>query len=236
MESRRFARSLFDLTEIVYRLNHERKLAEIVRLWHAARGTPPPLELVPGPDIHLSYSIMTVSQKSSSSVVTLNRLQNLSWKKRIAYAGVIYFAVILMLLAVEVVTRLALPHISSLDLFINTPQQKAQVADPKQSGIFEGDPLLLWRLKPNLNQVYWDFTPVSTNSQHLRIKPPHLSVNPQDLRSDHVVTSKAPGTLRIVCLGDSVTFGYRVPPVWPERPTDYDPTWLPYPMLLEKHL
>ena len=25
---------------IVYRLNHERKLVEIVRLWHAARGTP----------------------------------------------------------------------------------------------------------------------------------------------------------------------------------------------------
>lgn len=162
--------------------------------------------------------------------------QQLTWKKRIAYAGGIYLAFILLLVAIEVVTRLTLPHISSLDLFVNTPQQKAQVADPKQSGIFEGDSLLLWRLKPNLNHVYWDFTLVSTNSQHLRIKPPDQSVIPQGLRSDHVVTSKASGAIRIVCLGDSVTFGYRVPPVWPERPTNYDSTWLPYPMLLEKHL
>jgi lysophospholipase L1-like esterase len=33
-----------------------------------------------------------------------------------------------------------------------------------------------------------------------------------------------------------VTFGYRVPPVWPERPRDYNPEWQPYPMLLEKEL
>ena len=36
--------------------------------------------------------------------------------------------------------------------------------------------------------------------------------------------------------GNSVTFGYRVPVVWPERPKDYDQDWLPYPMLLEKQL
>jgi lysophospholipase L1-like esterase len=148
--------------------------------------------------------------------------ERLPWRRRIAYAGVIYLAFILLLLAVEVVTRLTLPYISSLDLFVNTPQQKAQVADSKQSGIFEGDPLLLWRLKPNLDRVVWDFTVVSTNAQHLR--------------ADHELKPKAPGAIRIVCLGDSVTFGYRVPPVWPERPTDYDPSWLPYPMLLEKHL
>ena len=166
----------------------------------------------------------------------ISRPKTLSWKRRTVYAATVYLLFLLLLLAVEIVTRLALPNISSLDLFVNTPQQKAQVADPKQSGIFEGDPLLLWRLKPNLDRVYWDFTPVSTNSTHLRIAPPDLRINLQGLRSDHVITSKAPGTIRIVCLGDSVTFGYRVPPVWPERRTDYDPTWLPYPMLLEKHL
>jgi len=148
--------------------------------------------------------------------------KQLPWRRRIAYAGVIYFAFILVLLAIELVTRLTLPHISSLDLFVNSPQQKAQVANAKQSGIFEGDPLLLWRLKPNLDRVVWDFTVVSTNAQHLR--------------TDHEVKPKTPGAIRIVCLGDSVTFGYRVPPVWPERPSDYDPSWLPYPMLLEKHL
>jgi len=96
------------------------------------------------------------------------------------------------------------------------------VADAQKSRIFEGDPLLLWRLKPNLDEVVWDFTVVSTNAQNIR--------------ADHTIKGKALGTIRIVWLGDSVTFGYRVPPVWPERPTDYDPDWLPYHMLLEKHL
>ena len=115
--------------------------------------------------------------------------------------------------------------VSSLDLFVVTSQQKAQIADAKQSTIFEGDPLLLWRLKPNLDHLVWDFTVVSTNSEHLR-----------SLDSLHSIIQKQPGTIRIVCLGDSVTFGYRVPAVWPDKPAEYDPEWLPYPMLLEKHL
>lgn len=97
-----------------------------------------------------------------------------------------------------------------------------QVANPQQSGIFEGDPLLLWRLKPNLNHAIWDFTVVSTNAQ--------------GFRADYPIGQKPAGTFRIVCLGDSVTFGYRVPPVWPDKPNDYNPEWLPFPMLLEKEL
>ncbi len=116
-------------------------------------------------------------------------------------------------------------HVSSLDLFVVARQQKAQVADEKQSGIFEGDSLLSWRLKPNLDHAVWDFTVLSTNAEHLR--------------SEHVgetLERKQPGTVRVVCLGDSVTFGYRVPAVWPDKPTEYDPEWLPFPMLLEKQL
>jgi lysophospholipase L1-like esterase len=118
-----------------------------------------------------------------------------------------------------------LPHVSSLDLFVVTSQQKAQVADASHSGIFEGDPLLLWRLKPNLDHMVWDFTVLSTNSDHLRVEQSSRSLGP-----------KPPGAIRIVCLGDSVTFGYRVPVVWPDKPTEYDPEWLPYPMLVEKQL
>jgi len=131
----------------------------------------------------------------------------------------------MILLAVEVGTRLTMTHVSSLDLFVVTSQQKAQVADTKQQGIFEGDPLLLWRLKPNLDHAVWDYTVLSTNAQHLRTE-----------ESDKPLASKKPGTIRIVCLGDSVTFGFRVPAVWPDKPTEYDPSWLPYPMLLEKEL
>jgi lysophospholipase L1-like esterase len=146
-------------------------------------------------------------------------------KRRLAYAAIIYLSFLLLLAAIEIGTRLTMSHVSSLDLFVVTTQQKAQVADEKHSGIFEGDPLLLWRLKPNLDHAVWDFTVLSTNSDHLRSEQSSRSLGP-----------KPPGTIRIVCLGDSVTFGYRVPVVWPDRPTEYDPDWLPYPMLLEKHL
>ena len=97
-----------------------------------------------------------------------------------------------------------------------------QVANEQQSAIFEGDPLLLWRLKPNLKRAVWDYTVLSTNAQ--------------SFRADYPIGVKPSGTFRIVCLGDSVTFGYRVPPVWPEKPNDYNPEWLPFPMLLEREL
>ncbi|HVQ36490.1 MAG TPA: GDSL-type esterase/lipase family protein [Pyrinomonadaceae bacterium] len=146
-------------------------------------------------------------------------------KRRLVYALLIYLTFVLVLLTIEAVTRARMDHVSSLDLFVVTPQQKAQVADAKQSTIFEGDPLLLWRLKPNLDHVVWDFTVVSTNGDHLRSGDPNERIKP-----------KQPGTLRILCVGDSVTFGYRVPTVWPEKPAEYDREWLPFPMLLEKHL
>jgi lysophospholipase L1-like esterase len=143
-------------------------------------------------------------------------------RRKLAYVAIIYCFFLIILLAIEVVTRLTMQHVSSLDLFVATPQQRMQVSDPKQAGIFEGDPLLLWRLKANLNHAVWDFTIVSTNAQHLR--------------ADYPIESKPANTYRIVCLGDSVTFGYRVPVVWPDKPTEYDPEWVPFPMLLEKQL
>lgn len=158
-------------------------------------------------------------------MVSTAKTRQISLKRRLAYISLIYLTFLLILLAIEAGTRLTMNRVSSLDLFVVTTQQKAQVADAKQSTIFEGDPLLLWRLKPNLDHVVWDFTVLSTNSRHLR------SVDPREL-----LKPKQPGTIRIVCLGDSVTFGYRVPAVWPEKPSEYDPEWLPYPMLLEKHL
>lgn len=154
-----------------------------------------------------------------NQTVTSNKIP---LRRRLLYIGFIYVVFLLLLLSVELVTRLAMTRVDSLDLFVNTAQQKMQVASPQQSTIFEGDPLLLWRLKPNLNQVYWDFTVVSTNAQ--------------SFRADYPIGRKPAGTFRIVCLGDSVTFGYRVPPVWPEKPKEYDPEWQPYPMLLEKQL
>ena len=142
-------------------------------------------------------------------------------RRRLLYLAFIYVVFLLLLLSVELIVRLTMTRVESLDMFVNTAQQKMQVAGA-QSTIFEGDPLLLWRLKPNLDHAYWDFTVVSTNAQ--------------SFRADYPIGRKTRGTFRIVCLGDSVTFGYRVPPVWPEKPKDYNPEWQPYPMLLEKEL
>src|SRR4029079_14588268 len=143
-------------------------------------------------------------------------------RRRLIYVSLIYVFFLGLLALVEVITRVAMTPISSSQLLVATPQQRMQVSDPKQAGIFEGDPLLLWRLKPNLNHAVWDFTVLSTNAQHFR--------------ADYPIENKPPGTYRIVCLGDSVTFGYRVPVVWPDKPTEYDPEWLPFPILLEKQL
>jgi hypothetical protein len=41
-------------------------------------------------------------------------------------------------LSVELITRLTMTRVESLDLFVNTVQQKMQVASPQQSTIFEG--------------------------------------------------------------------------------------------------
>jgi len=157
-----------------------------------------------------------------SAAPQFSETRHVPLRRRLLYSAIIYLAFLFCLLAIEVLTRATLPHISSLDLFVSTPQQRLQVADAKQSSIFEGDPLLLWRLKPNLKNVVWDFTVLSTNSE--------------GLRADYPTRAKPDGTFRIICLGDSVTFGYRVPVVWPDKPTQFDPSWLPFPMLLEKEL
>jgi len=143
-------------------------------------------------------------------------------KRRLVYLLLVYVLIVLVLIGIEVVTRLTMAPVSSLELFVNTSQQVAQVANQQQSVIFEGDPLLLWRLRPNLDHAVWDFTVVSTNAQHLREARP--------------IGNKTAGTLRIVCLGDSVTFGYRVPLVWPDRPREFDATALPFSVLLENEL
>lgn len=142
--------------------------------------------------------------------------------RRLLFLSIPYLIFVLVLVGVEVSTRFLLPHISTLEAWVQSPEQRFTFAYREQVRIFEGDPVLFWRLKPNLDHVVWDFTMVSTNEQGLRHEGP--------------IERKAAGAIRILCLGDSVTFGYRVPVVWPERPKDYSPDWLPYPMLLERRL
>ena len=146
----------------------------------------------------------------------------ISRRRRLAYLSIPYAAFALLLVAVEVGVRATLPHVTQLEALIEQQRSQAGFFDRNRQTIFEGDPLLFWRVKPNLDRAVWDFTVVSTNSQ--------------GLRHDGDIGPKEPGAIRVVCLGDSVTFGYRVPLVWPERPDQYARDQLPYPMLLERAL
>ena len=138
-------------------------------------------------------------------------------------AGVVLAApgavLLLAILVGELTVRLLLPSLSPLEFLVTDPFQRDHLKDDREVGIFEADPLLFWRLKPNLRQVVWDFTLVSTNRDGLR----------QPRQGD------TPGASRVLTLGDSVTFGYRVPLVWAERPASYRPN-KPYPLLLEAEL
>lgn len=142
--------------------------------------------------------------------------------RRLLFLAVPYALFFLSLGAVEGVVRATRPRVSALDFLVSSPAQQAQFHDARRQSIFEGDPLLFWRLRPGLRDVVWDQTPVTTNARGLRY--------PRE------VGSKPPGTFRILCVGDSVTFGFRVPLVFLKRPGDRDPAWQPYPARLEAAL
>ena len=121
----------------------------------------------------------------------------------------------------EIGVRLCGRRIDPLSIFVTSPQLRSDTQGATTGGMFEFDPLLCWRLKPNLRGIWWDFTPVTTNAQHLRM--------------DRDVGVKK--GVRIVVLGDSVTFGYRVPVAHDrQHPAQFDATEKTYPALLEAAL
>jgi lysophospholipase L1-like esterase len=142
--------------------------------------------------------------------------------RHLLFLAVPYAAFALVLAGVEAAARATLPHVAPLDFFVTSPEQQAQMRDARRLRIFEGDPLLFWRLAPHLREVVWDQTPVTTNAQRLRY--------------DRDLGPKPAGGFRILCVGDSVTFGFRVPLVFLKRPQDRDPAWRPYPARLESAL
>ena len=134
--------------------------------------------------------------------------------------GALLTVPVLLLLA-EGATRLFTKPIDPLAVFVSSPQLRSDTQGEKTSGLFEFDPLLTWRLRSNLRDLWWDFTPVRTNGSGLRMD---REIGPKN-------------GLRIVCLGDSVTFGYRVPVAHDRnQPADFDKTEKPYPVLLEEML
>ena len=133
-----------------------------------------------------------------------------------------------VLLAAEAAVRMTMPPLPGLDVLVAAPDQLLQLVGRQDTEtrrervrIFEADPLLFWKLRPNVPPTVWNQTLVSTNEQGLRHPGP--------------IGAKASGRRRIVCLGDSVTFGFRVPAATAGQPT---PTreGEPYPRVLEERL
>ena len=121
----------------------------------------------------------------------------------------------------EIAVRIFGKRIDPLEIFVTSPQLRSDTQGETTGGMFEFDPLLCWRLKPNLRGIWWDFTAVTTNAQHLRM-------------ARDVGAKKG---IRIVVLGDSVTFGYRVPVAFKkEKPAEFDAKEKPYSALIEDAL
>src|SRR5262245_26468406 len=97
---------------------------------------------------------------------------------------------------------------------------------PWRTSMFEGDPLLGWRGRPNITESWMHiFAPAQSAAaqrQLIRQFSPHMpdgfkakprvsvSLNSEGFRGGEVREIKRGGTYRIVTLGDSWTFGYSV--------------------------
>lgn len=134
-----------------------------------------------------------------------------------------------VLAAVEWVVRATLPHVRPLEALVQEPRLLQELLGrathrdlPERVQIFDADPLLFWRLKPNLRDVIWASTLVSTNSERLRY--------PREL------APRSPRRFRVVCLGDSVTFGYQIPRLARDEPIRRDARALSYTEVLERDL
>jgi lysophospholipase L1-like esterase len=68
---------------------------------------------------------------------------------------------------------------------------------------FEIDPDLLYRIRPTVKQRYVDLT-----------WQPRFDLK---IRDDRTFAAKPPGTVRIIALGDSSTYGVNTPRPWPRR-------------------
>ena len=139
-----------------------------------------------------------------------------------ALVGVALALVPALLLVFEVGTRMLRPHLDPLEVFISSPQLRQDTQGENTKGMFEFDPLLTWKIRPKLKDVWWDFTSVSTNSRGIRM--------------ERDIMPKKPGQLRIITLGDSVTFGYRVPVARDRANPAQVEIGRPYPALLAELL
>ena len=135
---------------------------------------------------------------------------------RVAVIGIAVGAALALALVAEIVVRIVRPHLDPMVAFCASPGFRLDLEFPNQLKATQFDAELDWRLVPDLKELPWCGTPVTTNSDGIRM--------------DRPLSPKAPGTVRIVCLGDSVTFGYGVPFYWEGKWSENEKS---YPQVIE---
>lgn len=142
-------------------------------------------------------------------------------RRKLLYLSIPFILFFGSLFGVEAFVRIAKPHVSSLAAFVEHKDPN-RLHDNDDAPVFVGDPWTIWRFKPNLTDQHWDWTTFSTNNM--------------GFRGTERIGKKPAGAIRILCLGDSVTFGFRVPMTRKDRPMEFDRSDLPYPAVIEQLL
>ena len=122
----------------------------------------------------------------------------------------------LALVTIEGLVRLTLAPVDPLFL-----QDHDRLRAAANAVAFTGDPDLGWRLRPMLQGAFWEGTTVTTTRD--------------GFRAGHEFPRPKRGP-RVICAGDSVTFGYRVPLTSPLVRTEVGLPQAAYPVLLERML
>lgn len=114
---------------------------------------------------------------------------------------------LVILLALELSAR-AVVHVLDLELEIVVIHPNIGQAELKKQ-IYVNDRYLLWRMKPDLEGQFASpaYVPPGREPSSFRV-----NTNSRGFRGEEFERSKQPGTTRVVCLGNSSTFGWGVPP------------------------
>ncbi len=146
----------------------------------------------------------------------------MSWRRRLIFLTVPYLLLFAILAGIEITVRLKYPYIPGLQVFVKVVFEGI-ARDNEKEPVFRGDPWLSWGFRPNLKDVGWNDTTFSTNDWGIRY--------PKSLKT------KGKNTFRVVCLGDSVTFGFRIGDQKMEgKPNEYDPRFENYARVMEDRL
>src|ERR1044072_481512 len=92
----------------------------------------------------------------------------LSFRRRLLFLTAPYLMIVLLLVGIEIGTRIFLPYLPTLEVFVQRPALRPNLAEHIDSSVFMGDPTTIWRLRPNVKNAIWEFTAVSTNGQGFR--------------------------------------------------------------------